>query len=666
MQTITFERRECSGEGEGDCLSMEGAQIEQLSESETHTCLRLAGQTTCVMNVGLENDKETGTIYSRFDSDWLQAIVSAGRLSDLSSGDFFSCGIRADDKRLLCWGSHTTCATGICSPPTTEGGFAHVSCGTYHACAITADESRVLCWGSSDDGEAQPPPGAFTSVSAGSRHSCGVRVDGQVLCWGSNEGVGEKEGDLTWQATPPPIRFQAVAAGEMHTCGIVARDEFAEHALQLPPPAAGKIVCWGDNSRLQASPPAIDAVAIFAGSLHSCAVAVLGGLLVCWGDKSISPRFSPGQRGAANPPEDLTICAKQLRHHHLVHVGFRAISESFLHNVVDGASLLILPSHVSPYSTPLLMLSPSYLRVDPPRPPSNGARTTQTATSHLEVTVYRATTLLRDMHHAQQREDARFDAAHSARELQVRVVCYYAYINGAVAGEAVLEEREGGVGVAVMDIVTQGLREGTHDLECVLVQDSEELGQGAKSIGDEGNSCQHVASIGGHGAVFVSHTGATLEIVRPVAGAEVLLAIPAVAHDADDAAWYADNLYIQPATQALEVSEETPRVVMVAVELELKAQCFEGWGASAAVHVWAGGERVSIIHGPGAGVGGTTPNHHTGVDADSMLHVLGLVKVRLDIPPLCVYVCICIHTYTLAHTYTNTHMYTCIRMHVTL
>jgi hypothetical protein len=36
---------------------------------------------------------------------------------------------------------------------------------------------------------------------------------------------------------------------------------------------------------------------------------------VCWGDKSIGSRFRNGQRGPANPPEDLTICRVQRRHY---------------------------------------------------------------------------------------------------------------------------------------------------------------------------------------------------------------------------------------------------------------------------------------------------------------------------------------------------------------
>jgi hypothetical protein len=71
----------------------------------------------------------------------------------------------------------------------------------------------------------------------------------------------------TWQASPPPVRLRAVAAGEMHSCGILA-DNTADQGeavhgwgvedgvlpVRDQSRRGGRIVCWGDNRRLQASP----------------------------------------------------------------------------------------------------------------------------------------------------------------------------------------------------------------------------------------------------------------------------------------------------------------------------------------------------------------------------------------------------------------------------
>ena len=193
--TLAF--REACGDAEDDgrppCLGP-GASIEHLAESDSHLCLRVDGRTSCVLTIALDKDA-AGTVYSRLESGWLNEIAAAGQLSDFCSGDFFSCGVRAADRGLQCWGAHTACDSGVCSPPSADGGFSHVACGTYHACALTALHGHVLCWGSDDDGQGQPPAGAFSAVSAGARHTCGLRMDGRVLCWGSDQGVGESEGE---------------------------------------------------------------------------------------------------------------------------------------------------------------------------------------------------------------------------------------------------------------------------------------------------------------------------------------------------------------------------------------------------------------------------------------------------------------------------------------
>ena len=61
-------------------------------------------------------------------------------------------------------------------------------------------DGSVECWGSNEDGEATPPEGEFASVSAGGYHTCGVRTDGSVECWGDNR---------FRQATPPPASTSA-------------------------------------------------------------------------------------------------------------------------------------------------------------------------------------------------------------------------------------------------------------------------------------------------------------------------------------------------------------------------------------------------------------------------------------------------------------------------
>ncbi|HCO02350.1 MAG TPA: hypothetical protein DIT48_03090, partial [Actinobacteria bacterium] len=65
--------------------------------------------------------------------------------------------------------------------------------GYGHTCGIRTD-GTVTCWGSNEYGQLSSPSGTFTQISAGNWHTCGLRTDGTLACWGQN-GYGA--------ATPP-------------------------------------------------------------------------------------------------------------------------------------------------------------------------------------------------------------------------------------------------------------------------------------------------------------------------------------------------------------------------------------------------------------------------------------------------------------------------------
>ena len=53
--------------------------------------------------------------------------------------------------------------------------------------------------GASDRTPTPVPIGSFASVSAGGLHSCGVKTNGSIVCWGSNEDI---DGNIIGQSTP--------------------------------------------------------------------------------------------------------------------------------------------------------------------------------------------------------------------------------------------------------------------------------------------------------------------------------------------------------------------------------------------------------------------------------------------------------------------------------
>ena len=70
-----------------------------------------------------------------------------------------------------------------------------VSASAWHSCGVRAD-GTVTCWGSNEflvyhdsqprwiaDGKLDAPSGRFLSVTVSINHSCGVRVDQSAVCW---------------------------------------------------------------------------------------------------------------------------------------------------------------------------------------------------------------------------------------------------------------------------------------------------------------------------------------------------------------------------------------------------------------------------------------------------------------------------------------------------
>lgn len=135
----------------------------------------------------------------------------------------------------------------------------------------------------------------WQSVSVGSDHVCGLKLNGNVYCWGSNQYFqlaqtssdtlcGPDGAHFGCVRTPQlvqasGVKFTSVSAGARHTCAITSgRDAY----------------CWGGNDagqvagfaptgptlvRIQGS---LGWTQISAGYTHTCAVRT-DGVLFCWG-----------------------------------------------------------------------------------------------------------------------------------------------------------------------------------------------------------------------------------------------------------------------------------------------------------------------------------------------------------------------------------------------
>ena len=189
--------------------------------------------------------------------------------------------------------------------PSTASGWRSVSVGGGHSCGIRVD-GQLACWGNGRNGQlgVGTPRGQcgrrltaceggpryvnaalrFTKVSAGERHSCALTVDGALVCWGesSQYQTGVEGAALVPTPTPvlPALRFVDVAAGSTHSCAVRT---------------TGEVYCWGEG-RLGAlgrgdtvtsviPRPIVSSerfVSVGSGRWRSCAISIAGALW-CWG-----------------------------------------------------------------------------------------------------------------------------------------------------------------------------------------------------------------------------------------------------------------------------------------------------------------------------------------------------------------------------------------------
>lgn len=232
----------------------------------------------------------------------------------LAAGGALTCGIRASDESLQCWGHYgystfeahgpfdsldAAGAYHVCAvrrdndsaqcwalegesdvvlppeeyPPYTpphDGDMLALSVGRYFVCSLRASDQGLECWYANPYSSEAPPAIAATQVSVGLTFACALDVDSYPTCWGANE-LGE--------STPPPVQLSSISAGDQHACG-----------LEM---GTGTIVCWGNSAMGQASPPEGKFISVSAGGNHACAVRADSLLVECWGDDS---------HGATTPP----------------------------------------------------------------------------------------------------------------------------------------------------------------------------------------------------------------------------------------------------------------------------------------------------------------------------------------------------------------------------
>ena len=296
-----------------------------------HSCaLRQNGTISCWgTNYGQLGD---GTGGEEDDSIPVE-VVGIGDAVAISAGGNHSCALHQTGA-ISCWGINSTgylddsteivLVTDFSSVPVKIVGISDATAiaigkgylSNRHSCALH-QTGNISCWGDNEYGQLgdgtvgkaddyNPVPVVVDSVpvvvvgisdaiavSAGGDHSCALHQNNTITCWGDNEHgqLGDGTGGTENDYSPLPVSVAgiddaiAISAGSSHSCALRQNST---------------ISCWGDNndgelgdgtggtendySPLPVSVVGIDdAIAISAGSSHSCALHQTGNIS-CWGN----------------------------------------------------------------------------------------------------------------------------------------------------------------------------------------------------------------------------------------------------------------------------------------------------------------------------------------------------------------------------------------------
>jgi alpha-tubulin suppressor-like RCC1 family protein len=173
------------------------------------------------------------------------------------------------DATASCWGQNlagglgdgTTTDSNVPVAVKTLTNIIQIAPSTNHTCAVLSN-GQVWCWGGGSDGQLgtgslddTTKPTQLTALSdmaqvaVASRFSCARGKSGSVFCWGRNESGQLGNGSPTTSPNPSPIAVAItdaiwIWAGTNHACAVKK---------------AGDVVCWGDDSSGQLGNGILDA-----------------------------------------------------------------------------------------------------------------------------------------------------------------------------------------------------------------------------------------------------------------------------------------------------------------------------------------------------------------------------------------------------------------------
>ena len=182
-------------------------------------------------------------------------------LSYSSTGDH-TCGIRASDKKAVCFGYMVTGIEG----PSTDA-YDVITTPYQAVCGVRSSDKKILCRGQSL-GTLPGSPTAETATQLASYYSamCAVLGTGRLKCW---PGQGSVVPD-----NPPDNgtdTYSAVAMGPSGLCAIRT--------------GTGEARCWAGSL---APPAGVAFKALAVGQDKACGIRATDDRIECWNDQTVS------------------------------------------------------------------------------------------------------------------------------------------------------------------------------------------------------------------------------------------------------------------------------------------------------------------------------------------------------------------------------------------
>ncbi len=321
----------------GDDESARAASVVQLagvavsvSAGSFHSCALLDGGAVRCWGYGRFGRlgyKSRRSIGDDERPDVVPAVRLGGVAIDVAAGGAHSCAVLAGGA-VRCWGLGRTGRLGTgdihdvgddehpaaVAPVDVGGPAKQVVAGLSHTCVLL-EAGTVRCFGRAADGRLGygntedvgldygpsvagdvDVGGVVVQLTAGQVHTCALLANGRVRCWGrgtfgrlgyaSESSIGDDEVPSSVPPVPLGAPAVAIAAGGAHTCALLS---------------GGGVRCWGEGELGQLGSGGTDrigddetpesvalvdlgssAIAIAAGSEHSCAVLQTGDIR-CWG-----------------------------------------------------------------------------------------------------------------------------------------------------------------------------------------------------------------------------------------------------------------------------------------------------------------------------------------------------------------------------------------------